>query len=137
MASAPSREGVPTCVLVAPGARETGRNRLDYARGISAQSAGAKGLCMHLLTIPPGARSAPHVHARHETAVYVLSGEAGMDYGDGLAERMTIRAGEFVYIPPSMPHVTYNLSATAPCVAVVARTDPNDEESVEPYGPRP
>lgn len=133
MASPPTRPQAPTCVLVSPGASEAGKNRLDYTRGISAQSAGARGLCMHVLTIPPGARSSPHLHANHETAVYVLSGEAGMDYGDGLRERMTIRAGQFVYIPASMPHLTYNLSETTPCTAVIARTDPNDEESVEPY----
>ena len=107
-----------TCVLVSPGASDTGRNRLDYTRGISAESAGAKALCLHVLTIPPGARSSPHLHANHETAVYVLSGSAGMDYGEGLRERMIIGAGQFVYIPPSMPHVTYNLSATTPCIAV-------------------
>lgn len=133
MPSAPAGPGAPTCVLVSPAASEAGKNRLDYRRGISAQSAGARALCMHLLTIPPGARSSPHLHAHHETAVYVLSGDAGMDYGDGLRQHMTIGPGQFVYIPPSTPHVTYNLSATAPCIAVVARTDPNDEESVEPY----
>ncbi len=127
----------PRCVLVSPGASEPGRTRLDYARGISAESAGATGLCMHLVTIPPGARSAPHLHAHHETTVYVLSGEAGMDWGEGLRERMTMRAGQFVYIPANMPHVTYNPSATTPCTAVVARTDPNDEERVEPYDAPP
>lgn len=135
MTSHLTRPGSSTCVLVTPGGSDTGRNRLDYVRGVSAQSAGAKALCMHVLTIPPGARSSPHLHAHHETAVYVLSGSAGMDYGEGLRERMVIGAGQFVYIPPSMPHVTYNLSATTPCVAVVARTDPNDEESIEPYEP--
>ncbi len=128
-----TRPRASTCVLVSPGASEGGKNRLQYARGISAQSAGSLGICMHVLTIPPGARSSPHLHAHHETAVYVLSGEAGMDWGEGLRERMTIRAGSFVYLPANMPHVTYNLSDTVPCVAVVARTDPNDEESVQPY----
>lgn len=69
--------------------------------------------------------------------MYVLSGEGGMDYGAGLHERMTMHAGQFVYIPANMPHVTYNTSATTPFVAVVARTDPNDEESVEPYEAAP
>jgi uncharacterized RmlC-like cupin family protein len=133
MSTSPS--AAPSCVLVTPGPTDTWKNRLAYARGISAESAGAKALCMHLVTIPPGARSAPHVHAHHETAVYVLSGEAGMEFGGGLRERMTIRAGQFVYIPANMPHVTYNRSASEPCTAVIARTDPKDEESVEPYDP--
>ena len=41
-----------------------------------------------------------------------------------------LRPGDFVYIPAGMPHLTYNLSATESCVAVIASTDPNDQESV-------
>ncbi len=124
----------PRCVVVTPGAGEPGKTRLAYVRGISAESAGTNALCMHLVTLPPGARSAPHLHAHHETAVYVLSGEAGMEYGEGLRERLTVSAGQFVYIPANVPHVTYNASPTTPCTAVIARTDPHDEESVQPYG---
>ncbi len=58
----------PTCVVVSPGETFHGKQRLDYFAGISAQSAGATGICMHLVHIPPGGRSAPHLHERHETA---------------------------------------------------------------------
>ncbi len=123
----------PTCTVVSPGEAFQGKQRLDLFAGISAQSAGARGICMHLVTIPPGGRSEAHLHEQHETAIYVLSGEAAMDYGEGLRERLTVRAGQFLYIPASMPHRTYNASAVAPCTAVVARTDPNEQESVQPY----
>ena len=43
---------------------------------------------------------------------------------------MVTRAGDFVYIPANMPHLPYNRSQTAPATAVVARTDPNEQESV-------
>ncbi len=123
----------PTCVVVTPEETFHGKQRLDYFAGISAQSAGAKGICMHLVHIPPGGRSEAHLHERHETVVYVLSGEGSMDYGDGLREHLTVRAGQFLYIPASVPHLTYNASATTPCVAVIARTDPDEQESVKPY----
>ena len=125
----------PTCVVVSPGEAFRGRQQLDYFAGVSAQSAGARGLCMHLVTIPPGARSEAHLHDHHETVVYVLSGEGSMYYGEGLKEHLTVRAGQFLYIPASVPHLTYNPSSSTPCTAVIARTDPNEQESVRPYRP--
>jgi uncharacterized RmlC-like cupin family protein len=43
---------------------------------------------------------------------------------------MIMRPGDFIYIPADMPHLPYNRSASEPCTAVIARTDPNDQESV-------
>lgn len=45
------------------------RQRLPYFVGISGQTVGASGLSMHLVTIPPGARSEPHCHVGYETGV--------------------------------------------------------------------
>jgi uncharacterized RmlC-like cupin family protein len=85
---------------------------------------------MNLLTIPPGGRARPHLHEHHETAIYVLSGSADMLYGDDLKEKLTVKAGEFLYIPAGMPHLPINPSDTEPATAVIARTDPNEQESV-------
>ena len=123
----------PACMVISPEETFRGKQDLDYFAGISAQSAGATGLCMHLVTIPPGARAKPHYHERHETAIYVLSGEAGMWYGEGLRQHLTARAGQLLYIPANTPHLPYNLSDTEPCTGVLARTDPNEQESVVPY----
>ncbi|HLV34199.1 MAG TPA: cupin domain-containing protein, partial [Spirillospora sp.] len=89
-----------------------------------------QGICMHFLSIPPGGRAKAHLHENHETAIYVLQGEAEMWYGENLSERLVVKAGEFLYIPAGMPHLPANLSQTEPCVAVLARTDPNEQESV-------
>ena len=107
-----------------------GKQGLDYFAGISAESVGATGICMHLVTIPPGARANAHLHEHHETAIYVLSGESEMWFGEGLSERLTVRAGEYLYIPAGMPHLPTNPSPTEPALAVLARTDPNEQESV-------
>ena len=53
-----------------------------------------------------------------------------MWFGDGLAEHVCVGPGDFLYIPANVPHQPYNRSATDPCTAVVARTDPNEQESV-------
>jgi uncharacterized RmlC-like cupin family protein len=118
------------CAVVRAGAGYAGRQGLDYAEGVSAQSVGSIGLCMHLLTIPPGTPAQPHLHEEHESAIYVLSGRAEMHFGDGLAERLEAGQGDFVYIPAGVPHRPANLSATEPVLAVLARTDPNEQESV-------
>lgn len=120
------------CQLVHTGAGATyrGKQGLSYFEGISAQSVGARHLCMHMLTIPPGGRAKAHLHENHESAVYVISGEAEMWWGEGLRQHMIIRAGDFVYIPAGVPHLPANRSQTEPCIGIIARTDPNEQESV-------
>lgn len=52
-----------------------------------------------------------------------------MYYGENLAEHLVVREGEYLYIPAGMPHLPFNPGDT-PCTAVIARTDPNEQESV-------
>ncbi len=120
----------PSCVLIQPREATESKQGLHYFEGVSAQTAGSKGLCLHVVTIPPMGRAKPHLHQNHESAVYVLSGEAGMWYGEGLKEHVDMRPGDFVYIPANVPHLPYNASPSVPCTGLVARTDPNEQESV-------
>jgi uncharacterized RmlC-like cupin family protein len=117
------------CALIRPGESYRGRQGLDYFAGIAAETVGSRGICMHLLTIPPGGRARAHLHESHETAVYTLEGEVVMWWGERLEHRMDTRAGDLVYIPAGMPHLPANLS-DRPARAVIARTDPNEQESV-------
>lgn len=120
----------PTCTIVRPGERYHGKQGLTYVEGISAERVGSSGICMHLLTLPPGARANAHLHESHETAIYIISGEAETWYGEGLKEHLVVKAGEMLYIPANMPHLPVNTSGE-PCVAVLARTDPHEQESVK------
>lgn len=119
-----------TCAVLRAESTYQGKQGFSYFHGISAESVGARGICMHLLTIPPGGRAKAHLHENHETAIYVLSGEAEMWYGQRLEEHATCGPGDLVYIPAGMPHLPGNPSDSEPCVAVIARTDPNEQESV-------
>ena len=119
----------PTCRVVSAAAEFMGKRGHFLAAGISAQSVGALGINLQIAIIPRG-RSNVHKHERHETAVYVLSGESGMWYGERLEQHLVARAGDFLYIPANMPHLPYNMSNTESCVALIARTDPNEQESV-------
>ena len=107
--------------------------RLPYFVGISGESVGACGLSMHLVVIPPGARSEPHLHLGHETAIYVLQGRVETLYGPELAQSVISEAGDFLFIPPDVPHVAVNLSATDPARAIVSRNDPAEQDKVRPY----
>jgi uncharacterized RmlC-like cupin family protein len=119
-----------TCTVVRSGSPEHSKQGLTCFEGISAETSGAERLCMHLVMIPPGGRAKPHLHEGHETTIYVLSGEAEMWYGPALEEYLKVRAGDFLYIPAGMPHLPVNPSRDVPALAVVARTDPNEQESV-------
>lgn len=110
--------------------------RLPYFVGISGQSVGARGLSMHLVVIPPGARSEPHSHRDYETGIYVLQGRVETRYGPGLAQSVISEAGDFLFIPPDTPHEAINLSGTEPARAIVARNDPAEQDRVVPYPPR-
>jgi uncharacterized RmlC-like cupin family protein len=118
------------CLVLHSDQTYAGKQGLNYATGISAESASSKGLCLTVLDLPPGARAKPHLHESHETAIYVISGTGEMLCGDGLRERMTFGPGDYIYIPAGVPHVPINPSATEHCIAVIARTDPNEQESV-------
>jgi uncharacterized RmlC-like cupin family protein len=63
------------CVVVRAGDATEGITGVTYAAGISATSAGARGLCLHVASLPPGARARPRQHERHDSAAYVIDGE--------------------------------------------------------------
>ncbi len=111
------------------------RQRLPYFVGISGQTVGATGLSMHLVVIPPGGRADPHRHVGYETGIYVLEGRVCTRWGAALEHETISEAGDFLFIPPGVPHEAINLSDTAPARAVVARNDPAEQDRVEPYAP--
>jgi uncharacterized RmlC-like cupin family protein len=118
------------CVLVQAGDEAEGRTGVTYAAGISATSAGASGLCLQLASLPPGARARAHQHDEHESAAYVIKGEMVLWFGQGLEHKLVARPGDFIYIPGGLPHLVVNGSDSEPAVAVLARTDPNEQEDV-------
>ncbi|WP_019140196.1 cupin domain-containing protein [Noviherbaspirillum massiliense] len=123
-------------VAIRPEQAVVTRQRLPYFIGISGNTAGSRGLSMHIVVIPPGAAAEPHLHEGYETGIYVLEGRVETRYGEGLAESVVSEAGDFLFIPPSMPHKAINLSSTEAARAIVARNDPDEQERVIPYSVR-
>jgi uncharacterized RmlC-like cupin family protein len=129
---APTRPDLSThgdCVVIHSARSYDGKQGVSLTSGVSSRTAGAKALCLHVVMIPPGTRGMPHVHEGHESAIYTVSGETEVWHGAGLVKRTVVRAGDFMYIPPGTPHLPVNRSDVM-SIAVVARTDPEEQESV-------
>ena len=109
------------------------KQNLPYFVGISQETVGAKGLSMNIVVIPPGGSPKAHYHKDFETAIYLLKGRVETWFGKNLKESMINEEGDFVYIPPGVPHKPINLSETETALAIVSRNDPNEHENVIAY----
>jgi uncharacterized RmlC-like cupin family protein len=121
---------------VRPHAEVMTRQGLPYFIGISGTTVGARGLAMHIVVIPPGGRAEPHVHVGYETGIYVLAGRVRTRWGAHLEHEVVSEPGDFLFVPPGVPHEAINLSETEAARAIVARNDPAEQDKVEPYAPR-
>jgi uncharacterized RmlC-like cupin family protein len=130
MESESKGSGQSTCQVIRPGVAYEGKQGPSCAAGVSAESVGAKAIWMGTVTIGPGGRTHAHFHEHHETAIFVLTGEVDMWSGPNLSGHEVARAGDHIYVPAGVTHVAVNRSQAEPATAVVARTDPNEQESV-------
>ena len=67
------------------------------------------------------ARAEPHRHVGYETGLYVLEGRVLTRWGASLEHEVVSEPGDFLFVPPGVPHEAIHLSATEPARAVVAR----------------
>jgi uncharacterized RmlC-like cupin family protein len=111
-------------------------NGIQYKPGLSAKNVGAQKLSMNVATIPPGGAAFAHIHVDFEVMLYILQGKVRHEYGPDLQMAVDNQAGDFIYIEPGVPHEVFNLSASEPVVAVVARSDASEWENIIPYDRR-
>jgi uncharacterized RmlC-like cupin family protein len=121
-------------VIVRPANETMSRQCLPYYVGISKTTAGAKNISMNLIVIPPAGAAEPHLHRGYETAIYLLKGRVETRYGHNLKKSIISQEGDFILIKPDVPHQPVNLDTQEPALAIVARNDPNEQESVVHYG---
>jgi uncharacterized RmlC-like cupin family protein len=122
-------------VTVRPDFEEMTRQGLPNFVGISGATAGATGISMNVVRIPAGEAAEPHLHSGYETAIFLLRGRVETRYGPGLRNSVVNETGDFIFVPADVPHQAFNLSDTEPAYAIVARNDPNEQESVVLYDP--
>jgi uncharacterized RmlC-like cupin family protein len=108
-------------------------NGIHYKVGLSARNVPAKQLSMNVATIPPGGVAYAHIHVGFEVMLYVLEGRVRHEYGTDLKQVVENCAGDFIFIEPGVPHEVFNMSATDPVVAVVARSDASEWQNIIPY----
>jgi len=93
------------------------------AAAIDAARAGAKKLWAGTVHIDPSARTGPHHHGPLESVIYVVSGRARMRWGDALEFAAEAGPGDFIFVPPFVPHQELNASADEPLECIVVRSD--------------
>ena len=121
-------------IVTVRGVDQTGsKQELPIFPGISDKTAGATGLSLLKVVIPPGATAKAHVHKGYESAVYLIQGRVETRFGDGLKKTVVNEAGDFIFIPADVPHQPRNLSDTEPAIAIVARNAPDEQEHVIEY----
>lgn len=102
----------------------------DYRAGVSAETTGSQVIWLGLMALPPGGRTKAHVHEHHETALYMMSGDAlELWTGDELEHCEAVRPGNFVYIPANVLHVAVNRGATT-AVFIGSRNEATARESM-------
>jgi uncharacterized RmlC-like cupin family protein len=119
-------------VIRAPEAVKDESAGFEYRAGVVAETVASEKLALQLVRIQPGVRSQAHSHGEHESAAYVLEGEIVTWFGDELLKHVTARTGDFVFIPPGVPHVAANYG-DVDAVALVARSDPSGQESMKTF----
>ena len=96
------------------------KQALPIFPGISGKTAGATGLSLLKVVIPPGGSAEAHMHKGYESAIYLIQGRVETRYGEGLKKSVVNEAGDFIFIPADVPHKPVNLSETEPAIAIVA-----------------
>ena len=118
-------------------AQTTGMRRRE---AISGRMGGSSKIWMGETHVSPGTRSADHHHGKSETGIYVVSGNPVFVFlEDGTETRIETGPGDYVYVPPYVPHREENPDPRRPAVVVLARSTQeavvvNLEDLLDPAG---
>ena len=95
---------------------------MSRAAAITHARTGATNLWAGTVLVQPDAKTGPHHHGELETVLYVVRGRARMRWGDHLEFNDEAGPGDFIFVPPFVPHQEINASAWDPCECVVVRS---------------
>jgi len=91
------------------------------AAAITRAHTGATKLWAGTVVVQPDAKTGPHHHGELETVLYIVKGRARMRWGDHLELSDEAGPGDFIYVPPYVPHQEIN-AGDEPCEAVIVRS---------------
>ena len=98
---------------------------MTRAAAIDRARAGAERLWAGTVVIHPNAKTGAHHHGALESVIYVVSGRARMRWGERLEYTAEAGPGDFIYVPPYVPHQEINASRDEPLRCVLVRSDPD------------
>ena len=96
---------------------------MTRAAAINRALAGANKLWAGTVHIHANAKTAPHHHGALESVIYIVSGRARMRWGERLEYVADARPGDFIFVPPFVPHQEINADENEPLVCVVVRSE--------------
>ncbi len=111
---------IPGDSLDANTAQTPGMNR---AAAINAARVGARRIWAGTVHIHPDAKTGAHHHGHLESVIYVVKGKARMRWGERLEFVAEAGPGDFIYVPPYVPHQEINASADETLECVLVRSD--------------
>jgi len=95
---------------------------MTRAAAINHARAGAEKLWAGTVLVQPNAKTGPHHHGSLESVIYVVTGRARMRWGEHLELTAEAGPGDFIYVPPYVPHQEINANRDAPLSCVVVRS---------------
>jgi uncharacterized RmlC-like cupin family protein len=95
---------------------------MTRAAAITQARAGANKLWAGTVTIQPNAKTGAHHHGELESIIYVVNGRARMRWGEQLEFMAEAGPGDFIFVPPYVPHQEINAKPDEPLLCVVIRS---------------
>jgi len=95
---------------------------MNRAAAITHARMGAEKLWAGTVTIHANAKTGAHHHGEVESVIYVVKGKARMRWGERLQFTAEAGPGDFIYVPPYVPHQEINASASEPLECVLVRS---------------
>ena len=96
---------------------------MTRAAAINFAKAGAKKLWAGTVNVQPNAKTGAHHHGHLESIIYVVKGRARMRWGERLEYMAEAGPGDFIYVPPYVPHQEINARTDKPLECVLVRSD--------------
>jgi uncharacterized RmlC-like cupin family protein len=96
---------------------------MDRKAAINAARVGAQKIWAGTVNIHPNAKTGAHHHGELESVIYVLRGKARMRWGENLEFVAEAGPGDFIYVPPFVPHQEINASPDEVLECVLVRSD--------------
>jgi uncharacterized RmlC-like cupin family protein len=96
---------------------------MNRAAAVNSARVGAHKIWAGTVSIQPNAKTGAHHHGDLESVIYVISGRARMRWGERLEYVAEAGPGDFIYVPPYVPHQEINASHAEPLECVLVRSD--------------